>query len=77
MTKRTFVDVGTRFERKRDGATGTVVDRFASVPSVAHPGIYGKTLLALRLDDETLRAAAGGDMTGDLSWFASLFRVKA
>lgn len=73
--KTVFVDVGTRVTRKRDGATGVVVDRRLAVPSVAHPGIYGKTVLGIRLDDVALAKAAGGDMVGDLSWFTSNFRV--
>jgi hypothetical protein len=75
MAKVWRVDVGTLVVRKRDGATGRVVDRRLAVPSVAHPGIYGKTLLSVRLDDTDLRKAAGGDMVGDLSWFASNFKA--
>jgi hypothetical protein len=75
MTKTRFVDVGTRVERKRDKAQGAIVDRSLVVPSVAHPGIYGKTVLSIRLDDPQLRHNAGGDMVGDLSWFTSNFRV--
>lgn len=71
MATRTFVDVGCQVQRKRDGATGVVVGRALAVPSVAMPGIYGKTVLTIRLDDPALRQAAGGDQTGDLSWFVS------
>lgn len=60
MTKRSFVDVGTRFVNKKTGAKGTVVDRFGVSN---RPSPYPKTLLA------------GGDMTGELSWFASFFKV--
>ena len=77
LTKRVFVDVGVRVTRKRDGAPGVVVNRSLCVPSVAHPGIYGKTVLSIRLDDAALAAAAGGDMVGDLSWFTSCFRVQS
>jgi hypothetical protein len=75
MTKTRFVDVGTRVTRKRDGATGTISSRALAVPSVAHPGVYGKTILGILLDDAALRQAAGGEMVGDLNWFTSNFRV--
>ncbi len=75
MTKRVVTNVGVRVTRKRDGAPGVVVERYLTVPSVAHPGIYGKTVLSIRLDDAELARMAGGDMAGDLSWFASNFRV--
>jgi hypothetical protein len=71
MTKITRIDVGTRVERKRDGATGTIVNRTGAVNAL---GV--KTLLSIRLDDAALAQAAGGDMIGDLSWFASYFRAK-
>ncbi len=70
-----MVDIGQRVERKRDGAAGVIVARSLAVPSVAHPGIYGKTVVSIRLDDQTLRANAGGDMVGDLSWLKSNFRI--
>lgn len=69
-------EIGTRVTRKRDGATGTVTERQLVVPSVAHPGIYGKTTVTIRLDDEALRAKAGGDMTGDLGWANSNFKKE-
>ena len=75
MTRVTFVDVGTRVERKRDGATGVVVSRFLATSPIARPGIYGTTCLSIRLDDPDLALKAGGDMTGDLSWFRSNFKV--
>jgi hypothetical protein len=68
------VDVGTRCQRKCDGAAGVIVNRTQAATSRPLPGVYGKTLLSVRLDDETLRAA--GDMTGDLSWFTSNFTYQ-
>lgn len=68
-------DIGMRVQRKRDGAVGSIVGWKLAVPSVAHPGVYGKTIVTIRLDDAALRAAAGGDMTGDLSWARSNFKV--
>jgi len=71
MTKRWTVDEGTRVIRKRDGAPGVIVRRHAVV---SRPFGTVTTLLDVRLDDAALRLAAGGDMTGDLGWFASNFR---
>jgi hypothetical protein len=67
--------VGTLVVRKRDGAVGIIVKRELVVPLVAHPGHWGKTVVSIRLADDALRAAAGGDMAGDLSWARSNFKV--
>lgn len=77
MTKRFSAhDLTGRFvTRKRDGAAGEVIEVSDSHPSVAHPGPFFKTLIHIRLDDSTLREAAGGDMVGELSWFRSNFKV--
>ena len=69
--------VGMVVRRKRDNARGVVVSQETSVPSVAHPGVYGKTIVSIRLDDPELRQSAGGDMTGDLSWLKSNFAKGA
>ena len=68
--------IGERVARKRDGATGVIVGRTLVVPSVAHPGIYGKTVVSVRLDDTELAAKVGGDMDGDLGWLRSYFAVR-
>jgi hypothetical protein len=65
---------GKRVTRRRDGAAGVVVETFLSVPSTSRPGVWGTTCVIVRLDDLTLRQAAGGDMTGDASWFRSNFK---
>jgi hypothetical protein len=67
--------IGTKVIRKRDGATGEIVYRELAVPSIAHPGVYGKITVSIRLDDDCLWKAAGGDMVGDLGWLKSLFKV--
>lgn len=78
MTKHTKVSVGTRVERKRDGATGVVVKRHAIIASRKF-GVV-KILLDVRLDDPTLRPSTSDgrtfDLSGDLSWFRSMFRVE-
>jgi hypothetical protein len=61
-------DIGTKVTRKRDGLTGTISERVLCVPSVAHPGIYGKTVLTIHFED------GSHDSTGDLGWFRSNFK---
>lgn len=68
-------EVGARVERKRDGAAGTIVKRYLAVSSFSRPGIYGSELVAIRLDDLELNAAAGGDQHGPVSWARSNFRI--
>ena len=68
--------IGTKVIRKRDGATGMIVNRTLCVPSVAHPGIYGKTIVSIRLDNADWNSQAGGDQVGDLSWLKSNFMVE-
>lgn len=77
MTKRFQADslTGRYVTRKRDSAIGEVIEVSLSAPSTPHPGVWGKTIIVIRLQDQTLREAAGGDMTGDLGWFRSNFKV--
>lgn len=67
-------DIGTKVIRKRDGATGTIVSRSLSISSIAHPGIYGKTIVSVRLDNADWNGQAGGDQVGDLGWLKSYFK---
>jgi hypothetical protein len=69
VTKKLSTDIGTKVTGKWNGRTGTVVDRSLSVPSVAHPGIWGKTVVTVRFND------GGFDATGDRGWFRSNFRT--
>jgi hypothetical protein len=68
--------IGMKVIRKRDGATGIVTERSLCVPTVAHPGIYGKTIISVRLDDANLNRQAGGDQVGDLGWLKSNFKEQ-
>lgn len=66
---------GMAIVNKRDGGTATVVGVALSVPSVAHPGPWGKIIVTVRRDDPAEAAKRGGDQTGDLSWFKSEWKV--
>ncbi len=73
--KQMKTDIGTKVVRKQDGATGVIIERSLCVPSVAHPGIYGKTIVSVRLDNADWNRQAGGDQVGDLGWLKSNFKV--
>jgi hypothetical protein len=67
--------VGTRVARKRDGATGKVVKQALAVSPFSRPGVYGTTVVTVRLDDDALNARAGGDQVGDLGWLKSYLQT--
>lgn len=71
-----MIAVGARVIRKRDGATGQIVSRDLAVPSTARPGVFGTTIVAVRLDDASLNRQAGGDQVGDLGWLKSYFAIE-
>lgn len=66
---------GRHVARKRDGAIGEVIAVDLAVPSRAHPGVWGKTVITIHYQDQLVQDAVGGDATGDLSWFRSHFKV--
>lgn len=68
------IEVGTVVERKRDGARGAVVKTEENFTG-SHPGRVFRTLYGVRLDDDTLRAKAGGIMVGDAGWLRSYFKL--
>ena len=72
--KARFAEVGLALVRKSDNARGTIVARALAVSSFSRPGVYGKVVVTVRLDDAGKRASAGGDMVGDLGWLRSHFR---
>jgi hypothetical protein len=69
-------DIGTRVVRKRDSATGVITSRVLSVSPVSRPGVFGQTVVGVTLDDAALRAAAGGEMVGELGWLKSNFWLE-
>ena len=73
---KTLGEVGTKVERKRDRAMGAIIKRELCVPSVSHPGIYGKTIVTVRLDNADWNRQAGGDQVGDLGWLKSNFKIQ-
>lgn len=74
---KTSPSIGTRVVRKRDEATGVIISRVISVPSVVHTGVYGKMIFSVRLDNADWNRQAGGDQVGDLGWLKSYFRLEA
>lgn len=69
------IQVGMYVTRKRDGATGRITARVLATSPFSRPGVYGTTVYDVRLDDEALRIAAGGTMTGDTGWLRSNFKI--
>lgn len=60
---------GTLVTRKRDGARGRIVRT-----EMARSGSFAVKLYHVRLDDQVLNAAAGGDQVGPGSWLRSYYR---
>jgi hypothetical protein len=73
-TKRLCPFKGQQVRRKKDNELAIVLSVSLAVPSMAHPGPFGKTVVTLRLCNETLALAVGGDQTGDLSWFRQYWK---